>query len=775
MKQTHRPPRSIYPAQNRHMRRRTRVLAGLVAVLCFGGLLARLFTLQILDPSGYANRAAAQQLRDTTLPAARGEIYSADGVTLAASKTCWTIRASPRELADELVQPAAKALSEILNIDYDATLQKLSKRTSNDCLLRRRVDADLADAVRAWCTQNNALGIQILQDTKRVYPQGNFMGCLLGFTDVDNQGLWGLELQYDAQLTGRNGTILTAKNAWGYDMPTHYSTLQDAVPGNDITLTIRADIQHYLESALSAAVAEHHVAARAVGIVMEVDTGAILAMSTKPDYDPNDPRTIVDETIRQQVNALSGEERSKALQTAQQAQWRNKAISDTYEPGSTFKIITLAIALEEGATAPSDSFYCGGSMTGQGRGKPLKCWKTIGHGPQTLTQAAQHSCNVAFATLGLRIGEETFYRYCESFGFFRASENPDASLTGKTGISLPGESGSIWWPRSVFCNSENFSQLAAASFGQTFNITPLQLITAVSACCNGGYLMKPYIVDSVTDGTGALVSKTEPEVLRQVISEKTSAQVNAVLEQVVCDTKQGTGKNAYVAGYHIAGKTGTSEKVAQDAAGGKKEYIVSFIGYAPADDPQVVCLVLMDTPSNESGIYISGGQMAAPVVGRILGEVLPYLGVQPQYSEAEEKYIDRAVPPLTGKTPEEAVKLLREAGLAARIEGTGDIVTGQLPGKGTVVASGTTVLIYTGEIPEAEEETVPELTGLTYTEAREALFSRGLFLRSDSTILADSDTVRVVFQSTGAGESVPTGSVIEVSIVNDDNDTYGRY
>ena len=313
MKQTHRPPRSIYPAQNRHMRRRTRVLAGLVAVLCFGGLLARLFTLQILDPSGYANRAAAQQLRDTTLPAARGEIYSADGVTLAASKTCWTIRASPRELADELVQPAAKALSEILDIDYDATLQKLSKRTSNDCLLRRRVDADLADAVRAWCTQNNAQGIQILQDTKRVYPQGNFMGCLLGFTDVDNQGLWGLELQYDAQLTGRNGTILTAKNAWGYDMPTHYSTLQDAVPGNDITLTIRADIQHYLESALSAAVAEHHVAARAVGIVMEVDTGAILAMSTKPDYDPNDPRTIVDETIRQQVNALSGEERSKAL------------------------------------------------------------------------------------------------------------------------------------------------------------------------------------------------------------------------------------------------------------------------------------------------------------------------------------------------------------------------------------------------------------------------------------------------------------------------------
>ena len=426
MKQTHRPPRSIYPAQNRHMRRRTRVLAGLVAVLCFGGLLARLFTLQILDPSGYANRAAAQQLRDTTLPAARGEIYSADGVTLAASKTCWTIRASPRELADELVQPAAKALSEILDIDYDATLQKLSKRTSNDCLLRRRVDADLADAVRAWCAQNNAQGIQILQDTKRVYPQGNFMGCLLGFTDVDNQGLWGLELQYDAQLTGRNGTILTAKNAWGYDMPTHYSTLQDAVSGNDITLTIRADIQHYLESALSAAVAEHHVAARAVGIVMEVDTGAILAMSTKPDYDPNDPRTIVDETIRQQVNALSGEERSKALQTAQQAQWRNKAISDLYEPGSVFKLITCAAALDTGAVTRNSRFVCAGKINVAGTN--FRCANGHIHGSETLAQGLAVSCNPCFIQVGARLGKQNFCDYFAAFG-----------LRAATDIDLPGE------------------------------------------------------------------------------------------------------------------------------------------------------------------------------------------------------------------------------------------------------------------------------------------------------------------------------------------------
>ena len=426
MKQTHRPPRSIYPAQNRHMRRRTRVLAGLVAVLCFGGLLARLFTLQILDPSGYANRAAAQQLRDTTLPAARGEIYSADGVTLAASKTCWTIRASPRELADELVQPAAKALSEILDIDYDATLQKLSKRTSNDCLLRRRVDADLADAVRAWCTQNNAQGIQILQDTKRVYPQGNFMGCLLGFTDVDNAGLWGLELYYNKELTGQNGQILTAKNAWGYDMPTHYQTLQEAVPGNSLTLTIDAEIQHWLESALSAAVQEHHVAERGVGIVMDVQTGAVLAMSCQPDYDPNTPRRLIDDDARAAVDALTGEERSAALQKAQQAQWRNKAISDLYEPGSVFKLITAAAALDSGACKPTDYFVCAGKISVAGT--RFRCANGHVHGAETFAQGLAVSCNPCFIQIGARLGKERFCDYFSAFGLREA-----------TGIDLPGE------------------------------------------------------------------------------------------------------------------------------------------------------------------------------------------------------------------------------------------------------------------------------------------------------------------------------------------------
>lgn len=418
--------RPVTPGLDRHIRRRVRVFAGCLAVLCFGGLTARLFWLQLLDPDNYAARAADQQLRDTVVPAARGEIYSADGTLLAASETCWTIRAAPRELADELVEPAAKALSEILDIDEAETLEKFRQRSSNDCLLRRRVDRETADAVRRWCEENGAEGIQIRQDTRRVYPQGDFMGCLLGFTDVDNAGLWGLELEYDEALTGENGRVLTAKNAWGYDMPEEYSTLIQAVPGDSLTLTIDANIQHMLEGALSAAVAEHHVAARGVGIVMDVQTGAILAMTTKPDYDPNDPRTIVDEETRNAVNALSGEERSQALQTAQQAQWRNKAISDLYEPGSVFKLITCAAALDTGAVTPSSQFVCAGKI--KVSGTTFRCANGHIHGLETLAQGLAASCNPCFIQVGARLGKEAFCDYFAAFGLREA-----------TGIDLPGE------------------------------------------------------------------------------------------------------------------------------------------------------------------------------------------------------------------------------------------------------------------------------------------------------------------------------------------------
>jgi len=433
------------------------------------------------------------------------------------------------------------------------------------------------------------------------------------------------------------------------------------------------------------------------------------------------------------------------------------------------------MALEEGLAEESSSFHCGGTTTVVGRGKPLKCWKTVGHGSQNLVQAVQHSCNVAFTNLGLRIGADTYYRYCQAFGFFDGDDDPAASLTGKTGITLPGESGSIWWSRDVFCNPENLSQLAAASFGQTFNITPLQLITAISACCNGGYLMEPYIVRRVVDETGATVEETSPTVIRQVISQETSRRVNAILEQVVGDTREGTGKNAYVAGYRIAGKTGTSEKVAQDVAGGEKEYIVSFIGYAPADDPQVICLILLDTPSNETGIYISGGQMAAPTVGKILADVLPYLGLRPEYTEAEEAHLDRSVPELVGLSPAKALVELEKAGLTGRVEGEGDTVIAQLPAPRRTIAGGSTVILSTESELLSTTETVPDVTGMLYTRARDLLAERGLYLHADSTILADSDSVRVAFQSLPPGSESPRGSVMAVTLVNENDEDYGRY
>ena len=672
--------RPITPGLDRHIRRRVRVFAGCLAVLCFGELTARLFWLQLLDPENYAARAADQQLRDTVVPAARGEIYSADGTLLAASETCWTIRAAPRELADELVEPAAKALSEILEIDEAETLEKLSQRSSNDCLLRRRVDRETADAVRRWCEENGAEGIQIRQDTRRVYPQGDFMGCLLGFTDVDNAGLWGLELEYDEALTGENGRVLTAKNAWGYDMPEEYSTLVQAVPGDSLTLTIDANIQHMLEGALSAAVAEHHVAARGVGIVMDVQTGAILAMTTKPDYDPNDPRTIVDEETRNAVNALSGEERSQALQTAQQAQWRNKAISDLFEPGSVFKLITCAAALDTGAVTPDSQFVCAGKI--KVSGTTFRCANGHIHGLETLAQGLAASCNPCFIQVGARLGKEAFCDYFAAFGLREA-----------TGIDLPGEI-----KRSEYYTADRMGpvELASCSFGQSSKVSYLQMITAVSAIVNGGNLMQPYLVQSITDADGQTVKTVQPTVKRRVISEETSAAMRTLMEGVVTT---GTGKNGAVAGYRVGGKTGTSQKLDSEDASAR---IASFVAVAPIDDPKIAVLVCLDEPHSWT---TSGGALSGPVCAEVLEQALPYLGVEPSYTEAElEKYFAQ-VPDVSGWRVTAAKQKLAEYGLEAAVVGDGERVTSLYPTAGTSVRRQSAITLdTTGSYDAAADE-----------------------------------------------------------------------
>lgn len=762
---------------NRMMLRRTLFLLSVCGIAAFLVLGARLYQIQIVQHDEYEAAAIAQQVRETTVSAARGTIYDRNGVVLAMSAGVDTVYISPAEIEryDEDKEAIARGLSEILGVDYETILKKAGNTNSWYEVVARKVEEDVAEQVRQFKSDGGYVGIKIESDTKRYYPNGSMAAHVIGFVGLDNTGLGGIESRYDSVLSGESGYVMRSTTAAGTDMLySSYEDYVDAHDGDSISLTIDAVIQNYVEKHLAQAVEDYDIQNGAAAICMEVDTGAILSMVSLGNFDLNDYQTISAEAEAEISSiAQSEDEYNELYALAQQQQWRNKAISDTYEPGSTFKIITLAMALEEGVVSENSSFYCGGSMNVLGRGTPLKCWKHGGHGSQTLTQAVQHSCNVAFVNIGQLVGEEKFYEYAEGFGFIERTADTSQQLTAKTGIDLGGESGSIWWSEDVFCNPENLSQLAAASFGQTFNITPIQLITAVSACVNGGNLMKPYLVQSISDSEGNLISQTEPELVRKVISEDTSAAVCRILEQVVGDQVEGTGHNAYVAGYRIGGKTGTSTKTTKEISG-EKEYIVSFIGFAPADDPEIAILVLLDDPSSESGIYISGGQMAAPVVGKMMADILPYLGVEPEYSDSELAAADRAVPDVSGMSLTEARSSLTEAGLNCRVIGEGDTVTDQLPRAGAVIASGSEVLLYAGQSPSPVEETMPDLRGLSYEAAIEKLRGLGLYVTAGNGV-TDAQSELISGQSIAPGESVEHGTVIEVTLYKNESSMLGIY
>ncbi|MDY6094975.1 MAG: penicillin-binding transpeptidase domain-containing protein [Oscillospiraceae bacterium] len=761
---------------NSMMLRRTLFLLVVCGIVAFLVLVAKLYQVMVVQHDYYENMAISQQVRETEIAASRGTIYDTNGKILAKSASVDTIFISPAEITkyDEDPVLIARSLSEILGVDYGKILEMTSDTKSWYKVVARKVESDVSDQVRAFKEENNIVGVKIEADTKRYYPYGSLAAHIIGFVGTDNSGLSGIESRYDDSLSGSKGRVVRATDRNGTDMLfVDYEDYYDASNGENVTLTLDATIQYYMEKHLQQAVEDYDVQNGAAAIAMDPNTGAILGMSSLGNFDLNDYQAVSEEAQAEIDAAESDEEAAELRSAAQQLQWRNKALSDTYEPGSTFKIITLAMALEEGLVDDNSTFYCGGSTNVLGRTDPLKCWKTGGHGSQTLTQAIQHSCNVALVQIGQKVGAQTFYKYAEAFGFLNLTENMDATLTAKTGIDLAGESGSIWWSQNTFYDTENLSQLASASFGQTFTITPLQLITAVSACVNGGNLMKPYVVKNVTDSSGKIVSANEPTVVRQVVSEQTSEKVREILEKVVGDPVDGTGKNAYVAGYRIGGKTGTSEKVAQDVAGGPKEYIVSFIGVAPADDPQIVILVLLDTPSNDCGVYISGGQMAAPTVGKMMADILPYMGVEPEYTDTEKTYMDKTVPNVTGLTVEQAKAALQEVGLNARVIGDGDKITQQLPGGSTVVASGSTILIYAGAEPSAEQEQMPDLTNLTYETARDRLAAYGLYLRTNSSITSTSQIISG--QSIAEGTLVEHGTVVEVTLVTNDTSMIGRY
>ena len=749
-------PRPLRTLPERAFRARARLVAALLCCVCFAGLAARLAYLQLFTGSWYTSRALGQQLRDTVVPADRGRIYSADGALLAANSSCWTLRASPREMPEEKLSLAADGLAEILKLDEAALLEKFSDRRSNDCLLRYRVERDTADRVRDFCEANGITGIRINQDSKRWYPQGEFLASVLGFTNVDNAGVSGLELKYNEVLTGQNGVVLTAVNAWGYTLEQSYETERVPLEGSGLRLTIDASIQHYLENALTYAVREHHVAARAVGIVMDVNTGAVLAMASSPDYDLNDPNSIVDATQAAKLEELkndptvSEEEYAKALSDAQLQQWANKNMRLSYEPGSTFKPVVVAAALEEGVIDDNSTFYCRGAVTIDNW--TIRCSARSGHGSQSLRKAVMNSCNPALIDIGKKLGAEKFYEYWENFGF-----------TSKTGIELPSEEKSTFWDKELFVSPSGVTQLATASFGQRFTTTPIHLITALSAVINGGHLLEPYLVQSVTDAEGNVVSYHEPQEVRQVISQETSDLVRSYMESVVNDPG-GTGKNAKVEGYHIGGKTGSSQTLDS-----KDHIIVSFLGFAPADDPEVIVLLGYDWPqpaapgenTTADGIYISGGNMAAPMAGELIANILDYLGYEKSGSDVNANGV--TIPHLVGKTPEEARTALNNLGLNVRLSGEGAVVTDQMPTAGSSVPKGSSTVLYLGE--EKPETTVemPDLSGMTYDEAKAALEKVGLYLEATGT----GESGKVFSQSVNAGTVLDVGTAVEVKFTDD--------
>ena len=595
-------PEPLRTLPEQAFRARARLVALLLCGICFAGLIARLYWLQLAAGDWYTRRALGQQLRDTVVPADRGRIYSADGVLLAANSSCWTLRASPREMPADKLELAAHGLAQILELDEAALLEKFRDRASNDCLLRYRVERSMADAVRDFCEENDITGIRINQDSKRWYPQGEFLASVLGFTNVDNAGVSGLELEYNEQLTGQNGVVLTAVNAWGYTLEQSYETEQFPVEGSSLWLTIDANIQHYLENALNYAVQEHHVAARAVGIVLDVNTGAVLAMSTTPAYDPNQPRVLYDEAARAAVDALSGEQRTAALQLAQQTQWRNKAVSDLYEPGSVFKLITCAAALDAGAITRNSSFYCGESISVAGT--RFHCANHKRHGTQTVTQALENSCNQSFIQIGARLGKEAFCDYFAAFG-----------LREPTGIDLPAEP-----KKSLYYTADRMGpvELASCAFGQSSKISYLEMAAAVCAVVNGGKLMQPYLVSDILAPDGTVLEHRDPVCKQQVIQPKTSAVMREMMEAVVL---YGGGRNAQISGYRVGGKSGTSQKL--DSAD-EKARIASFVAVAPIDDPQFLCLVCLDEPHSWT---TAGGSLSAPVCAEVLEQTLVYKGV----------------------------------------------------------------------------------------------------------------------------------------------------
>ena len=728
---------------NRIIQTRSFVLMILMGVVMFVLLFFRLFDLQIARHEELQSKAVNQQTRRTVVTASRGTIYDTAGNILAISSSAETIILSPLEINNALndtenpvtwtKDSLAAGLAEILGKDAASIRKRMDNVKSQYELIQLRADEEVAAKVRAYVEENKISGVHLVADTKRYYPYGSLAAQVIGFVGDDNTGLYGLEAYYEEELEGQSGLVISAKDQAENDMLYTYEQYFAAKNGSDLTLTLDTTIQYYLEKGLEAMTDKFSAANGASGIVMNAKTGGIMAMASYPNYDLNDFLTVSDQTLQERI-----ERGENTLAEMQLLQWRNKALNDTYEPGSTFKILTLSAALEEGVVDKTTTVNCGGSVNISGY--TIHCSNKNGHGLQTLVQSVGNSCNPAFINYGLRIGNEKFYEYMRSFG-----------LMNTTGIDLGGEA------VGVFAADSSFTQLdlACYAFGQNFTVTPLTLISAQAACVNGGYLHTPYLVERITDSDGNVTYRHDSTPVRQVISEQTSATVRECLEYVVAS---GTGKNGQVAGYRIGGKTGTADK------GQTGDVVVSFLCFAPADDPQVIMLITMDTPSRATGTYVSGGNMVAPTASTVMAEILPYLGIEPSYSAEELLGMDTTVPNVIGSTVEQAKEKLKDRALSYKIVGDGDTITDQTPAGGAIIPGKSTVILYASAAKPTDKCVVPHLLGKTPSEANTAATAAGLLIRFSGTTGSESSAIRVLSQSIDEGTEVDAGTVITVQL-----------
>lgn len=738
----------------------TAVLLGAIAFIPVG---FRLYDLMVVQYEKYAALALRNQTRTTAVTADRGVIYDRNMNILACSESVENVYLDPHELKQSKadIRAVSEALSEILDGDADWIAEQAADTKMRYKQIAARIDEETASKIRAYINEQGISGIHLEPNSKRYYPYGTLAAQVIGFTNNSNTGSEGIEAAYNSYLEGSAGKVVTTKGNNEMDMPYSYEKYVSSRQGCSVVLTLDATVQACLEKQMESAIARYDVQNGAFGLVMNAKTGEILAMATLGSYDPNDYQTIYDEKTAAEVESLrqaylAYPEDSEAYKSGKAAyesardaarlkQWRNRCISDGYEPGSTFKVLTMSAALDCGAIDLETNYYCKGAEQIPGRSQLLHCWRSAGHGAEKTPQALQNSCNIAFAHIALKLGGEQFYEYVQKFGILE-----------KTGIDLAGESKGVFFDKSLVVNTDKWgtASLTSGSFGQTFKITPLQLVRGIAAAVNGGYLLEPYMVSEVIDADGNTVLKQEPTVLRQVISEETSATMRTLLQSVV---EEGTAKNAQVAGYAIGGKTGTSEKIDVLDENGQRvlDKIVSFVGIAPMDDPEYIMLIALDTPSRSTGIYISGGVMAAPTVGALMADLLPYFGV--------EKATDQTctLSDMTGMTAKEAGTYLKEQGLTAVTEGTGETVTAQIPAAGQVVTAGSQVLLYFDGAPGERMVTVPNFIGMNRQQAYEAAGKEGIYIITTGNGSLEP-TVTVTAQSVTQGEQVPTGSTVRL-------------